>query len=90
MGGPEATPALPPRFPSHRRAGARYICMEEAMKAALSEYGRRIRDDGWEAGEPLVDKYSLQFKDFGKWSRGLAIALRARELLEEDGRVAKR
>lgn len=59
------------------------------MKEALTEYGRKTRDEGWEAGEPLVEKYSLRFKDFGKWARALAIMLRARELLEENARVAK-
>lgn len=63
--------------------------MEEAMKGALVEYGRKIRSEGWEAGEPLIEKHSSRFRDFRKWAHALGIMLRAQELLEEDGRVAK-
>lgn len=56
---------------------------------ALVEYGRTIRQSGWKAGEPLIRKNSKRWKDFGKWAMALGIMLRAEELLEEQGRVAK-
>ena len=55
---------------------------------ALVEYGRTIRQSGWKAGEPLIQKNSKRWKDFGKLAKALGIMLRAKELLEEQGRVA--
>lgn len=55
----------------------------------LVEYGRTIREKGWEAGEPLIQRHSREWKDFRKWAFALGIVLRAKELLEE-GRVAKK
>lgn len=63
--------------------------MEEAMHDAVQEYGRTIKRQGWEAGEPLIEKHSLIFNDFKKWARALAMMLRTMELLEADGRVPK-
>jgi hypothetical protein len=61
--------------------------MEEAMKQALQEYGRVIRQHGWKAGEPLIQAGAKQWKDFEKLAKALGIMLRVEELLEEQGRV---
>lgn len=57
--------------------------MDERMRAALVEYGRTIKDNGWKAGEPVIEKYSARFSDFKKWARALAMMLRTKELLDE-------
>lgn len=51
------------------------------MKAALADYGQKIKRDGWEAGENLITKGEKQWKDFRKWAYALGIMLRAEELL---------
>jgi hypothetical protein len=57
--------------------------MEKAMKAALVEYARTIKRDGWKAGEPLIRRYSGRWKDFEKWAKALGIMLRTEELFQQ-------
>lgn len=56
--------------------------MDDGMRTALIEYGRTIGRNGFQAGEPIIRKYSAKYRDFEKWAAALGIMLRARELLE--------
>lgn len=62
--------------------------MKKALTQALTRYGRTIKRNGWQAGEPIIEKESKRFRDFRKWAMALGIMLRAQEILE-NGRVAK-
>lgn len=61
--------------------------MTKALKQELARYGRTIKKDGWQAGEPLIASGEKRFKDFRKWAAALAIMLRAQEILK-NGHVA--
>lgn len=65
--------------------------MNTPLVEALAEYGRAIQQDGWKAGEPLIQKHARRFVDFKKWAYALGIMLRAEELLDEEqnGRVVE-
>lgn len=52
------------------------------MKARLVEYGRRIKVEGWNAGEPMILEAEKQWPDFRRWAHALGIMLRAEELLQ--------
>ncbi len=56
--------------------------MDEAMLTALLEYGLTIQEQGWKVGEPLIEKYSKQFKEFQLWAHAFAVTLRAYELVK--------
>lgn len=58
--------------------------MDAEMIDALADYGRTIKQNGWQAGESLIEKYSSRFEDFKKWAYALAIMLRAEEILDEN------
>jgi len=53
----------------------------EELLRALAEYGRTIKEDGWRAGELVIDRYASMIPDFTRWAYALGIMLRAEELL---------
>lgn len=58
--------------------------MKEGMRNALAEYGRLIKEQGFKAGEPIIQAREKKFQDFRRWAYALAIMLRAEEILSED------
>lgn len=60
--------------------------MKKEMLMALAEYGKTVKRDGWEAGEPVILAMEKRFPDFRCWAYALGIMLRAEELVEE-GRI---
>lgn len=57
--------------------------MDEYFKAALAEYGSKLKADGWEAAEPIIERHSRRWPDFHRFATALGIMLRADEILEE-------
>lgn len=57
--------------------------MDEAMRQALKDYGKMIKENGWKAGEPLIDSGVKRWPDFRKWCRALGMMLRTKELLDK-------
>ena len=56
--------------------------MDPEMDRALIEYGRTIKAQGWEAGEPLILQGAQQWPEFRQWAHALGIMLRAKEILK--------
>lgn len=57
------------------------------MNTALKNYAKTIKNEGWKAGESLIKKGIKEFgADFKKWAYAIGVALRAKELLDEDKR----
>jgi hypothetical protein len=57
--------------------------VEEEMKDELARYGRLIRQDGWESGEPMILEAEKRWPDFRRWAHALAIMLRTEEILND-------
>ena len=53
----------------------------EELTLAVSEYGKAIQENGWMAGEVVIERYERRIPDFRKWAYALGIMLRAEELL---------
>ena len=53
----------------------------EELLRALAEYGRTIQEDGWRAGELMIERYAREIPDFKRWAYARGIMLRAEELL---------
>jgi hypothetical protein len=53
----------------------------EKLIRGITEYGRTIQVDGWQAGEAVIRKYESRIPDFRRWAYALGILLRAEELL---------
>lgn len=54
-----------------------------AMKKELVKYGRRIKRDGWRAGERIIAQAQKRLPDFAKWAKAIRIMMRTEELLKE-------
>lgn len=55
--------------------------MDEEMKDELARYGRTIRQDGWQIGEPMILEAEKRWPDFRRWAYAFRIMLRAEEIL---------
>lgn len=57
--------------------------LDAAKKKALREYGKKIKEKGSRAGEPIIQKHLKIWPDFRQWAYALGIMLRSDELLAE-------
>ena len=58
--------------------------MDREFFNALKDYAKTIKNQGWKAGESLIEKYKKRFPDFDKWATAMTIMLRLNEMLEEE------
>ncbi len=50
------------------------------LAKALALYGATIKAKGWEAGEPLIARFSEEFMNFREMAWAVGIVLRAEEI----------
>lgn len=55
------------------------------LAKALAVYGVTIKASGWEAGEPLIARFSEEFMNFREMAWAVGIVLRSEEIVEEGG-----
>lgn len=53
------------------------------LAKALAVYGATIKTSGWEAGEPLIARFSEEFMNFREMAWAVGVVLRAEEIVEE-------
>lgn len=53
------------------------------LAKALALYGTTIKELGWEAGEPLISRFSEEFLNFREMAWAVGVVLRAEEIIEE-------
>lgn len=71
--------------PQKERLPSRKIPLKNPRLAkALMVYGATIKAEGWEAGEPVIAKFSEEFMDFREMAWAVAVVLRAEEIIEEE------
>lgn len=58
---------------------------DEKLVKALTIYAVTIRELGWEAGEPLIARYSEAFLNFREMAWAVGIVLRSDEIRREEG-----
>lgn len=57
------------------------------LARALALYGATIKEAGWEAGEPLISRFSEEFMNFREMAWAVGIVLRADEIIDEGSEI---
>lgn len=55
--------------------------MSIQTKAALGEYAKALKNQGWNAGEVVRSKYRTLDPNFDKWCDAVAVFMRAEEIV---------
>ncbi len=60
------------------------------LEKALREYAACIKEKGWEAGEPIIEKYKDKYPNFDKLALAMRVLIRAEEILKEERKKGKK